>query len=106
MNNKRARDVGPETGVPRVYDEIQDEPCTVAIDNLTEFAKLSNAKSLPRIVRRPRPAEPLDPRGVHVLGLIDGRTPLGVIFESAGMDEGDIVAVLAQLADLGIISLR
>ena len=106
MNNKRARDVGPETGVPRVYEEIQDDRSTLAVDTLNPLAKLSNPKSLPRIIRKPRPTEPLDPRVARLVGFIDGRTPLGIIFQSAGMDEGEAVAVLAQLLDLGIIDVR
>jgi hypothetical protein len=40
------------------------------------------------------------------LQFIDGRTPLGVIFESAGVSEGDAVAGLAALVELGIILVR
>jgi hypothetical protein len=106
MNNKRTHDAGSETGVPRIYDEVQDDRSTVAIDPLNPLAKLSNGKALPRIIRKPRPTEPLDPRGARLLGFVDGRTPLGIIFQSAGMDEGEAVAVLAQLLDLGIIDVR
>ena len=87
-------------------DEEPAEPNTAANESIIQFAKLSNPKTLPRVVRPPRPGEPVEARARHLLGFIDGRTPLGVIFESAGMSEGDAVVVLAQLADLGIIAVR
>jgi len=92
--------------IPRVYYEDPEEPSTATNDTLMQFAKLSNAKSLPRIVRPPRPGEPLEPRATVLLGHIDGRTPLGVIFEGVEMDEGEAIVVLAQLVDLGIVSVR
>jgi hypothetical protein len=96
-------------GVPRLYDEsgdTQDEPSTAANESLIQYAKLSNPGSLPRVARPPRPNEPLDPRAVRLISFIDGRTPLGVIFTSAGMDEGEAIVLLAQLVDLGIIAVR
>ena len=91
--------------LPRTYDEIQDERSTAASEMVVQFAKLSNSKSLARVVRSPRPTEPLEPRAVKLLGFIDGRTPLGIIFTSAEMDEGEAVAVLARLVELGIIAV-
>lgn len=97
----------PESGeVPRMYDDIEDEPGTATNESVIAFAKLSNPKALPRVVRPPRPGEPIERRAAHLLGFIDGRTPLGVIFASAGIDEGEAVIVLAQLVDLGIITIR
>jgi hypothetical protein len=94
--------------IPRMYDENPDveDPSTATNDTLMQFAKLSNGKTLPRIVRAPRPGEPLEARAQHLLGYIDGRTPLGVIFESAGVDEGEAILILAQLVDLGIVAVR
>ncbi len=97
---------GTYDSIPRMWDEEPGEPSTATNEHVIQFAKLSNAKSLPRVVRPPRPGEPIEPRAHVLLGFIDGRTPLGVIFESAAMSEGDAVVVLAQLVDLGIIVVR
>lgn len=99
-------EVGSAGWLPRMYEDIQDEPGTQANESIIAFAKLSNPKSLPRIVRHPRPGEPIERRGAALLGFIDGRTPLGIIFASAGVDEGEAVVILAQLVDLGIIVIR
>jgi hypothetical protein len=95
--------------LPRVYDEhdeIQDEPSTAANEMILQLARLSNAMSIPLVIRTPRPNEPLDPRAARLLGFIDGRTPLGVIFASAGVGEGEAVEGLAQLVELGVIVVR
>jgi hypothetical protein len=94
--------------IPVLYDVETDpsESGTRVNEHLVNFAKLSNAKALPRLARQPRSGEPLDARAAHLLEFIDGRTPLGVIFDSAGMSEGDAVAALAQLVELGIILVR
>ncbi len=98
---------GTFDSIPRMWDvEEAVEASTAANSAIIQFAKLSNAKTLPRIVRPPRPGEPIDRRASHLLQFIDGRTPLGIIFESAGVAEGDAVVVLAQLVDLGIIAVR
>jgi hypothetical protein len=104
--------VAPASGVygsdlPCLGDAADDadDASTEMGEQIVRYARLSNANGLPRIVRAPRPGEPLDRRALQMLEHIDDRTPLGVLFESAGMDEGEAIDVLAQLLALGIINV-
>ena len=49
---------------------------------------------------------PLDGRAGFIVSLIDGRCTVEMLLDVAGLPEDEVIALLAQLAELGAIELR
>lgn len=83
---------------------------SVRIDDVGEGVLEYSAapdQARPRMLkeRKALAGAPIDHRDAFVLSLIDGRITVGTLVDVAGMPEGELRAILARLARLGIIAL-
>jgi hypothetical protein len=60
----------------------------------------------PKVVksRRELAAAPIDPRDAFLLSFIDGKLSVASLVDVSGMGEGEVMAILARLRRLGIIT--
>lgn len=91
---------------PRVYDSIPDDATTASSDIVSEYAKLSNWKAVPRLAYEGDIGLlPLDPTMAFVLSQIDGIASIEAIVDGSPFGEEGTLYVLAQLVAMRVISL-
>lgn len=93
-------------GLPRLYDDVPGEERTGATrlnDTAHQIGRLSNLKAVPRAVICDVRALPLDASAGFMLSCIDGVISLEALLDISGMPEGEAIAALLRLLELGAI---
>lgn len=109
VRDERAEEIStrrPRTSRPPVrVDDVGDVAVAIAVKLGRESRSVPPPAPKLLKTRAELSSAPINHRDAFVLSLIDGRTSTQGVIDLAAMPDGEVLTILARLAELGIVSL-